>query len=147
MAWRELCIAVRLALKSKLGGKRSGRPRAPLPNTLACSFLYVRSPSISEGDKREESPVPDRKTESAKEIGRNVLWLPGVSRNVSVAHMEEIMVRSSSSPVPFPSPTFFACLPSLLFSPLSLSSIPRLETYFDSERLCFHPGHVWPVSS
>ena len=45
---------------------------------------------MSDGDKRGQSPAPELK--AAKDtIGRNVLWLPGVSRNVSVAHMKEIM--------------------------------------------------------
>ena len=50
---------------------------------------------MSDGDKRGQSPAPDQKAAGAKDvkdtIGRNVLWLPGVSRNVSVAHMKEIM--------------------------------------------------------
>ena len=53
---------------------------------------------MSEGDKRGQSPAPSQKVDAgsnakdAKEtIGRNGLWLPGISRNVSVAHMKEIM--------------------------------------------------------
>ena len=62
------------------------RDRSPGPETKAAGTAATKNERSerSEREKSEAKSVP-------RDIGRNILWLPGVSRNVSVAHMKEIM--------------------------------------------------------